>query len=114
MERLINFFIDSKGKPRPVKIAFRRTPNKYIWAFFSGTSEPSYGNHTVEISLSFIQTDPNKYGLSSMYDPDKPIEYDQRESYGDANYANTKEFNWNIVPNHYSGLEKLWSPRYKY
>lgn len=105
IEKLVNFFIDSKSRPRVVKIAFRRTPNKFIFALFSSISEPEYTDKTAAISFNFIQTDPHKYGLSEMYDPDKPLEYDKGHSYGILGYPNTKQFTWNIVPHHYSGLE---------
>lgn len=105
IEKLINFFVDSKGKPRLVKIAFRRAPKKFVWARFVGTSQPNYSDQTVDLALNFTQTDPHKYGLSSMYDPELPLNYDEGHSYGISGYPNTKQFTWNIVPNHYSAIE---------
>lgn len=105
IEKLVNFFIDSRGQPRPVKIAFRRTPDKFVWVLLQGVSDPEYTGQTASFALNVTQPDPYKYGLSSMYDLDQPLRYDQGHEYGVLGYPNTKKFNWNIVPHHYSGLE---------
>ena len=105
IDKIVNFFVDSKGNPRAVKIAFRRAPDKFIWAFFQSLNEPSYTDNTVDFVINFIQPDPYRYGLSNMYDVDKPLRYDEGNNYGVQGYPNTKSFKWNIVPHHYAGIE---------
>lgn len=108
IDQLVAFFLDSEGQPRPVKMSFRRSPDKFIWAFYSGKSETNYSILTADLTLQFTQMDPHRYSEASAYDPAKPLKYDEANPYGSKSYPNTQSFKW-IYSRHYSGIENYSS-----
>lgn len=108
IDKLVSFFLDDNGKPRAVKLSFRRNPDKFIFALLKGISDGEFTDHTVTYTLSFEAMDPFKYSLSNQYDLDTPLEYDAGHDYGTMAYPNTRRFDW-IYTRHYSGLHNYSS-----
>lgn len=104
LDQLTAFIFDGKGQPKLIEAHWDNS-KKFAYVRLKEAIVPDVSTILEKIPISFINFDSNEYALSTAYDLKKPLEYDKGNQYGSLGYRNTQSFTWNIVPNHYSGVE---------
>lgn len=78
---------------------------KFAFVRLAEAITPDVSTILEKIPIQFINYDSNEYAESDAYDLEHPLKYDAGNKYGSKAYPNTQSFAWNIVPNHYAGIE---------
>lgn len=104
LDQLTAFLFDSKGQPRLLKCMWDNT-EKFAYVRLAEAITPDVSTILEKIPIQFVNYDSNEYAEPDAYDLDQPLKYDAGNEYGSKAYPNTQSFNWNIVPNHYAGIE---------
>lgn len=104
LDQLTAFLFDSKGNPKLLKCKWDNT-EKFAFVRLAEAITPDVSTILEKIPIQFINYDSNEYAESDAYDLNQPLKYDAGNEYGSKAYPNTQSFTWNIVPNHYAGIE---------
>lgn len=108
LDRLTAFLFDGKGNPKLLKCKWDNT-EKFAYVRLAEAITPDVSTILEKIPVQFINYDSNEYAESDAFDLDHPLKYDSGNKYGSKAYPNTQSFVWNIVPNHYVGIENYSS-----